>query len=247
MAAAPPFGRRCAKCGREHGPGYWYTLGQMEDPNLFGPCHYAFCTTKGTHALQVCMVLNNRCTTCLYRGHQKNGRCGWVVANLEIFENLANHGYVTSNRNRDLGASNGFYPIIRLAQLHHIAINGGYERLLSLNEHDGRELVKDADNQHNRWVGAEPWATQVIVENAFKQARAREAHSAVQNKDHMAGTQLLATRIKILLRRETSAETERLAKACNKLQTNILHRVELQQLSGKGFLLATGLVFGIDK
>jgi hypothetical protein len=100
---------------------------------------------------------------------------------LEIFENSANHGYVTSNRNQDWGASNGLYPVIRLAQLHHIAINGGYERLLSLNEHDGRELVGDADNQHNCWVGAEPWATQVIVENAFIQASASEAHSAVQN------------------------------------------------------------------
>jgi hypothetical protein len=44
---------------------------------------------------------------------------------LEIFENSANHGYVMSNRYRDWGASNGFYPIVRLAQLHHIAINGG--------------------------------------------------------------------------------------------------------------------------
>jgi hypothetical protein len=71
------------------------------------------------------MVLNNRCTGRHYRGHQRDGRCGWVGANLEIFENSANHGYVMSNRYRDWGASNGFYPIVRLAQLHHIAINGG--------------------------------------------------------------------------------------------------------------------------
>jgi hypothetical protein len=75
---------------------------------------------------------------------------------LEIFENSANHGYVTNNRYRDWGTSNGFYPIVRLAQLHHIDINGWYERLLSLNKHDRRELVGDADNQHNRWVSAEP-------------------------------------------------------------------------------------------
>jgi hypothetical protein len=100
LMAAPPLGRWCAKCGREHGPGNRCTLGQMEDPNGFGPCHYAFCTTKRTHALKVCMVLNNRCTRCLYRGHQRNGRCGRVGANLKIFENSANHGYVTSNRCR---------------------------------------------------------------------------------------------------------------------------------------------------
>jgi hypothetical protein len=75
LMAEPPLGRRCAKCGREHGPGNRCTLRQMEYPNGFGPCHYAFCTTKGTHALKVCMVLNNKCTRCLYRGHQRNDRC----------------------------------------------------------------------------------------------------------------------------------------------------------------------------
>jgi hypothetical protein len=178
--AAPPLGCRCAKWGREHGPGNRCTLGQMEDPNGFGPCHYAFCSTKGTHPLKVCMVLNNRCTGCLYRGHQRDGRCGQVEVNLEIFENSANYGYVTCNRYQDWGASNGLYPIFRLAQLKHIAINGGYNRRLSLNERNGRELIGDSDNQHNRWVGAEPWATQVIVENTFTQARVHEAHSAVQ-------------------------------------------------------------------
>jgi hypothetical protein len=166
---------------------------------------------------------------------------------LEIFENLANQGYVTGNRNRDWGASNGFYPIIRLLQLHHIAINGGYVRLLSVNEREGRELIGDADNQHVRWVGAEPWATQIIVENAFIQARAHKAHSAVQKQDYMAGTQHQATRIRILPKRETSAETKRLAKVGNKLQTNILHSDKLQQSSSKGFPLATGLIFGTDE
>jgi hypothetical protein len=75
---------------------------------------------------------------------------------LKIFKNSANHGYVTGNRNRDWRASNGFYPIIRLSQLHHVAINGGYARLLSLNKHDGRKLVRDADSQHVCWVCAGP-------------------------------------------------------------------------------------------
>jgi hypothetical protein len=85
--AAPTLRRQCARCGQEHGPGNRCILGQMDDPNGVEPCQYALCTTKGTHALKVCMLLNNRCTRCLYRGHQKNGRCGWVGANLEIFKN----------------------------------------------------------------------------------------------------------------------------------------------------------------
>jgi hypothetical protein len=69
LMSVPPLGRRCARCGREHGLGGQCVLGQRVDPNGFEPCQYAFCTTKETHALKVCMVLNNRCTSCLYRGH----------------------------------------------------------------------------------------------------------------------------------------------------------------------------------
>jgi hypothetical protein len=144
----------------------------------------------------------------LQRSHQKNGKCGWVGANLEIFDNSAKHGYVTGNRNRDWGASNRFYPIIRILQLHHVAMNSGYARLLSLNERDGRKLVGDADNQHVLSVGTEPWATQIIVENAFIQAGTHAAHSAVQIQDYIARTQHQAARINILPKRVTLAETE---------------------------------------
>jgi hypothetical protein len=86
---------------------------------------------------------------------------------LEIFDNLANHKYVTGNRNRDKGGSNGLYPIIRILQLHQVAINSGYARLLSFNKSDGRKLVGDVDNQHVCWVGTEPWATQIIVKKCL--------------------------------------------------------------------------------
>jgi hypothetical protein len=108
-------------------------------------------------------------------------------------------------------------------------------------------IVGEADNQHFRWVGAEPRVTQTIVENAFIQARAHTAHSAVQKQDYITGTQHRVARIRILPKRVTSAETERLAKVCNKLQTNILYRVELPQSSCGDFPLATRLMFDTDK
>jgi hypothetical protein len=83
---------------------------------------------------------------------------------------------------------------------------------------------------------------QIIVENAFIQARTHAAHSAVQKQDYIAGMQHQAARIKILPKRVTSAETERLAKVCNKLQTNILDRGALRQSSCKDFPLATGQI-----
>jgi hypothetical protein len=165
------------------------------------------------HALKVCMVLNNRCTLCLYRGHQKNGRCQWVQENLAKFENSAECGYVTSNRNRDWGASNGFYPIIRLAQQYHVAMNGGYARLMSLNKHKGRELVREADTQHVRWVSAELWATQTIVENALLQPRANKAHSTVQKQAHSRPTQHRVARIRVLPQRVTSTRNRETGKS----------------------------------
>jgi hypothetical protein len=56
-----------------------------------------------------------------------------------------------------------------------------------------------------------------------------------------------SNRIRSLHKRETSAEAERLAKVCNKLQTKILRRIKLQQSSSKGFPLETGLIFGTDE
>jgi hypothetical protein len=41
LMAAPPLGRQCARCGREHGTGNRRVLGQREDPNGFEPCQYA--------------------------------------------------------------------------------------------------------------------------------------------------------------------------------------------------------------
>jgi hypothetical protein len=70
------------------------------------------------------------------------------------------------------------------------------------------------------------------------------AHSAVQKQDYITGMQHRVARIRILPKKVMSAETERLAKVCNKLQTNILDRVKLPQSSCGDFPLATGLLFG---
>jgi hypothetical protein len=126
------------------------------------------------------MVHNNRCTRCLYRGHQKNGRCKWVQANLATFENSAKHGYVTGNRDRD-------------------------------------------------------------------QARANKANSAVQKQAYSRRTQHQVARIRILPQRVTLAESERLAKVGNTMQTYIFNRVELLQSSYEDFPLATGLMFDTYK
>jgi hypothetical protein len=42
LMAAPPLGRRCPRCGREHGPGGWCILGREGDPNGFKPCQSPF-------------------------------------------------------------------------------------------------------------------------------------------------------------------------------------------------------------
>jgi hypothetical protein len=126
-------------------------------------------------------------------------------------------------------------------------MNGGYAKLMSLNKHEGRELVREADTQHICWVGPEPWATQTIVENAFVQPRTNKAHSAVQKQPYSRPTQHQIARIRVLHQRVTPAETERLAKVCNTLQTHIFNWVQLPQSSYEDFPLANGLIFGKDK
>jgi hypothetical protein len=106
---------------------------------------------------------------------------------LATFENLAKHGYVTGNRYQDWRSINGFYPIIRLLQLHHVSMNSGYAILLSLSEHEGQELVREADSLHVFWVSAKPWATQTIVENAFIQARATRPTARCKNRPTAGG------------------------------------------------------------
>jgi hypothetical protein len=63
----------------------------------------------------------------------------------------------------------------------------------------------------------------------------------------MAETQRRAAIIRILPKRELLAETERLANMRNKLQTDVLDRVGLQQSSSKDFPFATGPLFGTEK
>jgi hypothetical protein len=63
------------------------------------------------------------------------------------------HGFVTKYRMRNWGAANRFFPVIRLAQLHHIAAYGGYARLVSLTLRDAKEFVDEADKTHDRWAG----------------------------------------------------------------------------------------------
>jgi hypothetical protein len=94
--------------------------------SLYQACNYPLFATRGSHAVKVCPELNHRCKRCLFRGHSRqSNRCNQIQANLATFEAAAMHGFVTKNRMRNWGAANGFFTVIRLAQLHHIAAHGG--------------------------------------------------------------------------------------------------------------------------
>jgi hypothetical protein len=150
LMAAPPLGTRCRMCGKIHGREVCAFQGINRKPgDSLAGCDYAFCDNKGKHARKVCPPLNHRCSSCLYRGHRaESKRCGQFDKNLATFKYQAGHGFVRANRTRDWGAANRFWPVIRLAQLHHIAAHGGYARLLTLNRKDVRKLLKEGDNLH---------------------------------------------------------------------------------------------------
>jgi hypothetical protein len=114
-----------------------------------------------------------------------------VAANLAIFETSARHGYVTSNRTRDFGAANGYYPIIRLAQLHHVSPLGGYSRMLTLHPNEVKHFIDKADAQHDCWVGAEPFNTQIIVEEAFAKTKSIQGYGEAVKQYYKQGNKYL--------------------------------------------------------
>jgi hypothetical protein len=82
--------------------------------------------------------------------------------------------------------ANGFFPVIRLAQLQHISAHGGYARLLTLEADEARELVGQGDALHDKWVGSEPLNTQYAKEEAFAHTRYNKDLSEAY-KHHYAG------------------------------------------------------------
>jgi hypothetical protein len=133
----------------------------------------------------VCPTLNHCCSSCHSRGHRaESKRCSQFNANLATFEY---HGFVTANRTRDWGAANGFWPVICLAQLHHIAAHGGYARLLTLDRNDVRKLLKEGDDLHDTWVGAKPLSTQIATEEAFSKTRYNKDLSEAYVHHYAAG------------------------------------------------------------
>jgi hypothetical protein len=108
-----------------------------------------------------------------------------------MFETSARHGYVTSNRTRDFGAANGYYPVIRLAQLHHVSALGGYARMLTLHLKEVKHFIDEADAPHDRWVGAEPFNTQIIVEEAFAKTNNIQEYSEAAQQYYRQGNEYL--------------------------------------------------------
>jgi hypothetical protein len=77
LMAAPPLGKRCATCAKEHGRVDVCDFIKFDEAELrsvrenklntaLTPCNYSFCTARGKHAIQGCPTLNHRCTACLF-------------------------------------------------------------------------------------------------------------------------------------------------------------------------------------
>jgi hypothetical protein len=101
------------------------------------------------------------------------------------------HGYVTSNKTRDFSAANRYYPIIRLAQLHHVSALGGYARMLTLHPNEVKHFIDEADAQHDCWVGAAPFNTQIIVEEAFSKTKSIQGYSKAVKQYYKQGNKYL--------------------------------------------------------
>jgi hypothetical protein len=230
LMTAPPLGRRCRTCGKIPGREVCAFQGINGKPgDSLAGCDYAFCDDKGKHARKVCPTLNHRYSSCLYRGHRADSkRCGQFNANLAIFEYQAGHGLVTANRTQDWGAAKGFWPVIRLAQLHHIAAHGGNARLLTLNRNDVRKLLKEGDDLHDTWVGAKPLSTQIATEEAFSKTRYNKYLSEANAHHYAAGIEH-TSRLRRPPQRVGQVQGRRIAAVGGNLQNCIYKRVTTKQ------------------
>jgi hypothetical protein len=178
----------------------------------------------------VCPTLNHRCSSFLYRGHRaKSKRCGQFDANLATFEYQAGHGFVTANRTRDWGAANKFWPVIPLAQLHHITAHGGYARLLTLNRNNVRKLLKEGDDLHDTWVGAKPLSTQIATEEAFSKMIYNKDLSKAYAHHYAAGIEL-TFRLRRPPQRVGQARGQRITAVGGNLQNCVYNRVTTEQI-----------------
>jgi hypothetical protein len=99
----------------------------------FLACKYVYCSMLPKHTRIYCPKINLWCFDYLHRGHAASDKvCKAKDANLAIFEEAANLGFVTRNRFRTEGAAAGYYPILTLGQVQHVDNMGGYSRLLAI-------------------------------------------------------------------------------------------------------------------
>jgi hypothetical protein len=155
----------------------------------FLACKYDYCSMLPKHARVYCPKINLRCFDCLHRGYAASDKvCKAKEANLTIFEEAANLGFVTRNRSRTDGAASGYYPILTLGQVQHVDNMGGYSRLLAMEVADAERLVNEGARLHTEWVGAVPYYRQAAASKAFLGATGDAANAAEVEDGIMEGT-----------------------------------------------------------
>jgi hypothetical protein len=222
LMAAPPLGKRCRTCGKIHGREVCAFQGINRKPgDSLAGCNYAFCDDKGKHARKVCPTLNHRCSSCLYRSHRaESKRCGQFDANLATFEYQAGLG----SSKRILAS----YPPSTTAS-HRSAAHGGYARLLTLDRNNARKLLKEGDNLHDTWVGAEPLSTQIATEEAFSKTRYNKDLSEAYAHHYAAGIER-TSRLRRPPQRVGQAKGQRIAAVGGNLQNCLYKRVNTEQI-----------------
>jgi hypothetical protein len=118
------------------------------------------------------------------------------------------------------GSANGFFPVVRLSQLHHVSANAGYARLLTLSMADAPKLIKEGDTAHDRWVGAKPLSTQYATERAFFNTRYnKELGQAYEH--HYAAGNAYSARLRVAPQKVGAEQGKSLAKVGRTLRDSV--------------------------
>jgi hypothetical protein len=192
----PSLEDHCPRCTQIHDKGQRRFSGEFcAVLSAKGPfpgflaCKYVYCSMLPKHARIYCPKINLRSFDCLHQGHAASDKvCKATDANLAIFEEAANLGFVTRNRFQTEGAAAGYYPILTLGQVRHVDNMGGYSRLLAMEVADTERLADEGARLHTAWVGAEPFYTQAAALKGFLGAAGDAANAAEVGDAILEGT-----------------------------------------------------------
>ena len=127
-------------------------------------CGYPLCHSGDAHVITFCPVLNSRCASCFYRGHEEGkGDCGLVERNREIFWSWASSGWLSKHHLDPRSTSCGFFRILTISVARMVEGIGGNCGLRNMEVSKVIRMLDNYATQEAETTGLEPAFAELSV------------------------------------------------------------------------------------